>query len=377
MRLNILPSALHLASSLRGAWQSLHSKFLSFLMGALCVGCNAQNPNVIVLSPTDFKAAVEKDRNAILLDVRRPAEYADGHLKGARLMNWMDDAAFKKEAATLDKTKTVYVYCRSGRRSNSAANYLAAEGFKVIDMKGGILAWTSAALPTTTFSIDTFVTENGRQVAITFIKHGTLLIEIDGYAIHIDPVLMFGTDYSKLPKADAVLVTHEHKDHYDKAAIAKIRKSATVLVSNGRVGEMPEQAAWQNKRVMKVGDKGSLADGTVALTATAAYNITPGHENFHPKGRDIGFLLDIDNLRIYIAGDTEDIPELAQLKDVDIAFLPVNQPYTMTAAQCINAISLFRPKVVYPYHYGETDLTPIVEKFSGSKDVEVRVRELQ
>lgn len=217
---------------------------------------------------------------------------------------------------------------------------------------------------------DTFTTATGKHVAITFIKHGTLMIDADGYVFHIDPVTMFGTDYSRLPKADCVLVTHEHGDHYDAKAIDIVTKEDTRFLSNGRVAELS-----QRSEAMKPGDTLALADGKITLTATAAYNTTPGHEQFHPKGRDVGFLIDFDGLRIYVAGDTEDIPELASLKDVDIAFLPVNQPYTMTPAQCINAAAMFRPKVFYPYHYGDTDLSTIAPALSGA--TEVRIRQLQ
>mgnify|MGYP004443770405 FL=1 len=339
-------------------------------MGTLCVGCNAQNPNVTVVTPSDFKTAVETDANGILLDVRKPDEFAEGHLKGAKLINWLDGDSFKKEAENLDKTKTVYVYCRSGRRSNSAANYLADQGFKVVDMKGGIMAWKASGLPTTVLDSDIFFTGKGKRVEITFIKHGTLMIDAGGYCVHIDPVLMFGTDYSKLPKADLVLVTHEHGDHFDKTAVEQVWKDGTVFLSNGKVAELSKKS-----EAMKVGETKQF--GALSITAAAAYNISPGHEKFHPKGRDVGFILDIDDLRIYVAGDTEEISELAELKDVDIAFLPVNQPYTMTAAQCIKAIEMFSPKIVYPYHYGETDLKPIVEHFKGKKDIEVRIRRLE
>ena len=223
----------------------------------------------------------------------------------------------------------------------------------------------------TTLPTDTFTTEKGRSVAISFIKHVTLMINAGGYAIHIDPVGSYGTDYATLPKADLILVTHEPGDHYDADAIAKITKEGTLFLSNGTVAEMSKTSV-----AMKAGDTKQCAQG-ITVTAVPAHNISPDRLKFHPQGRDVGYVLEIDNLRIYIAGDTEDIPDLANLKGIDIAFLPVNQPYTMTPAQCINAIAMFSPKIVYPYHYGETDLTPIVNHFAGSKATEVRIRDLQ
>lgn len=221
------------------------------------------------------------------------------------------------------------------------------------------------------FESDVFKTKKGRKVAIHFIKHGTLMMDVDGYTIHIDPVTMFGTDYSKLPKADLLLVTHEHKDHFDMDAIGAVTKDGNRFLSNGRVAEMSKKS-----EAMQIGQTIDLGNN-ITITATAAYNNSPGKENFHPKGRDVGFVITVDNLKIYVAGDTEDIEEMKQLKNIDVAFLPVNQPFTMTPEQCIKAVEMFRPKVVYPYHYGQTDLTPIVEHFKSNKKIDVRVRQLQ
>lgn len=217
---------------------------------------------------------------------------------------------------------------------------------------------------------DTFTTGKGRKVEITFIKHGTLMIRVDGCTIHIDPVKMFGTDYTKLPKADILLVTHEHADHYDLEAIREVSGEGTVFLSNGRVTQLSSLS-----EAMEVGQVREV--GGITLTATAAYNTTPGHLDFHPKERDVGFLIDIDDLRIYVSGDTEDIPEMAGLKDVDVAFLSTNQPYTMTPRQCVNAINMMRPAIAYPYHYGDTDLTPVIEAFKDVDGIEVRVRQMQ
>ena len=344
--------------------------------GGICIalfgGCHAQNAKVSTVDAVVFKSLIDSDKDGVLLDVRHPEEFNEAHLKGAKLMDWLDAEGFKESAAKLDTTKTLYVYCRSGRRSNDAAHYLANQGFKVVDLKGGILAWKAAGLATTTLESDVFRTEKGRTVEITFIKHGTLMVDVDGYVIHIDPVTMFGTDYCQLPQADLILVTHEHADHFDKDAIALLTKMGTTFLSNATVAEQSGAS-----EAMQIGESRSLADGIVSVTATAAYNNSEGHENFHPKGRDVGFLIDVDDLRIYVAGDTEDIPEMADLKDVDIAFLPVNQPYTMTPEQCVKAMTMFAPKMVYPYHYGETDLSPIVKYCKQNKDMELRIRQLQ
>lgn len=118
-------------------------KIISLTLVLFMTSCNAKasNPNVEVVSPEEFEAKLKADTTAYLLDVRKPDEFEEGHLKGAHLLNWLDNYTFKKEAGNIDKTKTVYVYCRSGRRSGEASEYLAGQGYKVVDMEGGILSW--------------------------------------------------------------------------------------------------------------------------------------------------------------------------------------------------------------------------------------------
>jgi L-ascorbate metabolism protein UlaG (beta-lactamase superfamily) len=127
--------------------------------------------------------------------------------------------------------------------------------------------------------------------------------------------------------------------------------------------------------VLKNGDKVKYADDVI-IEAVPAYNTTLGREQFHPKGRDNGYILTLDGLRIYIAGDTEDIPEMAELKDIDIAFLPCNQPYTMTIDQCVNAAKIIKPKILFPYHYNETPVAQITMKLARA-GIEVRIRDYQ
>ena len=122
---------------------------------------------------------------------------------------------------------------------------------------------------------------------------------------------------------------------------------------------------------MKNGDNTSI-DG-ITIEAVPAYNYTEGHTQFHPKGRDNGFILTIDGTRIYIAGDTEDIPEMAGISDIDIAFLPCNQPYTMTTDQLVKAARMVKPKVLFPYHYGRTDVTNLPAQLKADS-IDVRIR---
>lgn len=361
-------------------------KIFTFIATLIMTGCSvkATTTGVEVLPPSEFYTKLSEDANAYLLDVRKPEEFEAGHLKGARLLNWLDNDNFKKEAENLDKSKIIYVYCRSGRRSNEAANYLSKQGYNVVEMDGGMLAWEENKLPIVKetdhastqiesqgISHDSFTIKTGHEVRIHFIKHASLILEIDGKLVYIDPTGMFGNDFSKLPKADAVMVTHEHHDHFDSKAIEAVLNTGTPLICNGRVAELAGKG-----EAMAPGDTIELLG--LKVTATPAYNITDGHIQYHPKARkDVGFLYDIDGLRIYVAGDTEDIPEMTSLKDIDIAFLPVNQPFTMTPQQAIHAIDMIKPKIVYPYHYGETNLDPIVKAFKDNDDIEVRIKGLQ
>ena len=126
---------------------------------------------------------------------------------------------------------------------------------------------------------------------------------------------------------------------------------------------------------MANGDTRTLSDGWT-VDAVPAYNNSPEKLQFHPKGRDNGFVLTIEGMRIYIAGDTEDIPEMADLKDIDVAFLPCNLPYTMTPEQCARAATIIKPAVLFPYHYGQTDIQQVVKLLDGS-GIDVRIRDYQ
>ena len=217
------------------------------------------------------------------------------------------------------------------------------------------------------YEVDEFKTKSGKTVKFHALMHACIRIEMDGKEIQIDPVAKLGdrtVDYAAMPKADYIFVTHEHGDHYDAKSIKQLTGEKTQLVMNKRCAEM-----YGSGRAMANGDKLQLKD--VSVEAVPAYNITEGHTQFHPKGRDNGYILTIDGLRIYIAGDTEDIPEMSQIKDIDIAFLPCNQPYTMTPDQLVRAAKVIKPKVLFPYHYGQTDLSTVPAQL---KDIDVRIR---
>ena len=222
------------------------------------------------------------------------------------------------------------------------------------------------------YQTDIFKTKGGKEVVITTIKHASLRIQYDGLEIQVDPVVKFApeTDYSKFPKADLILVTHEHFDHFDRDAIAALKKDGTQVVANPSVQKMLGTGI-----AMANGESRVVCNG-IAIDAVPAYNTTVGRTQFHPKGRDNGYVLMLDGLRIYIAGDTEYIPEMAKFKDIDVAFLPCNQPYTMTPQQAAKAAKTIKPKVLFPYHYSETPVKRVSELLSDTS-IDVRIRNYQ
>ena len=314
------------------------------------------------------------DPDVVLLDVRTAEEYNAGHIANAINIDVKQDGFVEKAKSTLPTGKTVAVYCRSGKRSANAAGMLAKKGYKVVNLSGGIMAWKDAGMPIEiveeTYEVDSFTTKNGKMVEFHALVHASIRIEYDGREIQIDPVSKLGEkviDYAAMPKADYIFVTHEHHDHLDTTALSQLTGDNTQIITNPRCAEMLGYGT-----VMVNGDTLRLADD-IFVEAVPAYNTTEGHLQFHPKGRDDGFILTLDGLRIYIAGDTEDIPEMAEIKDIDIAFMPCNQPYTMTPEQLVNAARTVNPKVLFPYHYGQTDVSGIPSQLEAD-GIEVRIR---
>ena len=335
------------------------------------VGITACAGNYTDLTVNDFEQTAY-DGTPAIVDVRTPEEYAAGHLRDAANCDWKAEGFLGAIQAKYPKEVPLAVYCRTGRRSAEAAAKLADAGYTVYNLQGGIEAWTAAGKPTQTYEVEVFFTEDFSPVAITLLKHGTLAISYQGATIHIDPVSGLGkpTDYAKeFPKADAIFITHEHGDHLDKEAVAALyEEGKTTLIANpNSVQQLGFGIAQPN------GEEGELPCG-IQFTAVPAYNYSEGRTGFHPKGRDNGYVFDIEDLRIYVAGDTEDIPELADIEDVDIVFLPVNQPYTMTVEQCVKAAKVLRPRILIPYHFSNTDLSALPGQLPG---IEVLLRQLQ
>ena len=333
------------------------------LFYALACGCGNGKQTTTV--GVDEFASMIAQKDVRIIDVRTPKEYAEGHIAGAENIDVKSDDFAER---IKDITGKVAVYCRGGKRSLTAAELLSKQGCTVYNLDGGILAWQKAGKPTTTVETDTFVTQSGKLVKFHALMHSSIRIEYAGREIEIDPCATLRdrtVDYSAMPKADIILVTHEHFDHYDKATIALLSTDKTQLIMNRRCTEM-----YGDGTAMVNGDRLQLA-ADITVEAVPAYNTTEEHLQFHPKGRDNGYILTLDGLRIYLAGDTEDIPEMADIKDIDIAFLPCNQPFTMTPEQLVNAAKMVQPVVLFPYHYGETDVSSIPAQL---QNIDVRIR---
>lgn len=227
---------------------------------------------------------------------------------------------------------------------------------------------TSAGCAQSSFQEDVISTSAG-DLRITFIGHGTLMFSFGDMVIHVDPWSR-AADYSGMPKADLILVTHEHGDHLDAGAIQTLMQDNTSIVLTETCSE-----AVAGGIVMRNGQTETIAG--VGIEAVPAYNmehVRPDGSPFHPKGVGNGYVLTFGDTRVYVAGDTENTPEMKALTGIDIAFLPMNLPYTMDPETVADAARAFKPRILYPYHFGETDVSELVRLLAAEPDIEVRIR---
>jgi L-ascorbate metabolism protein UlaG (beta-lactamase superfamily) len=234
-------------------------------------------------------------------------------------------------------------------------------------MKYPLLTMCLAAAALAAPATEEFKTSAG-VLKMTPIQHGSLTLEAGGQVIEVDPAISgFGAappDFSKVPKADLVLITDIHDDHLDPTSLAKVRKQGTTVVIPGAAAsKVPDGVVMKNGETKKF--------GPWTIEAIPMYNLKNGP--YHEKGRGNGYIVTYGGLRIYIAGDTEGIPEMRALKNIDVAFIPMILPYTMSPADAADAVKAFHPKVVYPYHYGQSDLKVFEAALKGT-GIDVRIR---
>ncbi|MCS6862731.1 MAG: MBL fold metallo-hydrolase [Abditibacteriales bacterium] len=231
----------------------------------------------------------------------------------------------------------------------------------------GVLLAVAAGIPQSRENLTVEKTKDG-NLTIQALGHGSLRFEFKGKQYYVDP--WSRANLQGQPKADVIFITHEHGDHLDKSAIDLIKKDTVLIYTNERCAKQLGTGT-----VLHHGEKKKVAD--IIAEAVPAYNITPSRQNFHPKDRkDNGYVLTFSDKRVYVAGDTEGTPEMKALKDIDIAFLPIDGRFTMSPADAAEAARAFKPKVLYPYHQLQSDPNEVKKLLTNEKGIEVRVWKL-
>lgn len=201
------------------------------------------------------------------------------------------------------------------------------------------------------------------DIAVHPVSHASFVMETPVGVIYSDPVGEVAA-YDAFPRPDLILVTHEHGDHYNADTLGGLVTDSTQLIANPAVyGMLPDDL---KAKASQTANGEATNFGTLGIDAIPAYNMTEGREQFHPEGRDNGYVLSFEGFRAYISGDTEDIPEMRALEEIDLAFVCMNLPFTMDAEAAASAVIEFKPKFVYPYHYrGRDDGTQDPDKFAA------------
>ncbi len=221
-------------------------------------------------------------------------------------------------------------------------------------------------------SSDVFQTPAG-DITVHPVSHASFVMETPVGVIYCDPVGGAGL-YNNFPKADLILVTHEHGDHFNAETLQGVAKDSTKIITNPAVfSKLPTGLAARSLQIAN----GEATDfNSLGVKAIPAYNLTAERQKFHPKGRDNGYVLNFEGFRTYISGDTEDIPDMRALKGIDLAFVCMNLPFTMDIAAAASAIAEFAPRFVYPYHYrgrdgGTQDPQAFAQLVAGVADVKL------
>ena len=214
------------------------------------------------------------------------------------------------------------------------------------------------------------------DLSIQPIQHASFTLTVNGLIVSVDPS---GVDFFKgMTSPDIIIITHIHGDHFDVPTIESIKKSSTILIVPQVVADKLPPADKDHVMIMRNGDQ--ITQSGITIQAIPMYNIPDGPTAMHPKGLGNGYVLTIGGKRLYISGDTQGIPEMRALKNIDVAFVCMNLPYTMDIPEAVDAVLAFAPKIVYPYHYrgkgGFSDVNAFKAKVdAANKGVEVRLRD--
>ncbi len=212
---------------------------------------------------------------------------------------------------------------------------------------------------------DTLATSAG-PLSITPVAHAGLILGLGAEVIYVDPAR---ADYAALPPPTAILVTHAHGDHFDVATLLRLAGDAPILTTEEVLGRM-SPGLRSRATALRNGESGSIAG--LPVEAIAAYNTTEARQRYHPPGVGNGYVLSFGDTRLYVAGDTEPTPEMLALKDIAVAFLPMNLPFTMSAEQAAEAVRGFRPRIVYPYHFQGADPQILADLVGDIAEVRLR-----
>ena len=214
---------------------------------------------------------------------------------------------------------------------------------------------------------DTLTTSLG-ELTIHPVRHASLVLTFGDEAIYVDPVGGAAL-YENLPAPTAILITHAHEDHFDQFTLQAIAGSAPLIVSEQVFKRLPT-ALKDNATALANGESGEV--NGIQVRAIGAYNTTESRLRYHPQGVGNGYVITIGDRQIYVAGDTEPTPDMLGLTDIDVAFLPMNLPFTMTQEQAAEAINTFKPRVAYPYHYSEAKLDVLAAAVGAETQLRIR-----
>jgi len=225
-------------------------------------------------------------------------------------------------------------------------------------------------LPVTVETANALTEKISDDISFNPIQHASFVMLFKGKAIYVDPVGNAEV-YRNYPKADLILITHEHGDHFNLETLVGVSNTSAPIVCPAVVAEKLGANIAKRVTVIANGDKKTVGD--IPIEAIPAYNLTPERQRYHEKGIGNGYVITLGDKRIYISGDTEDIPEMKALKNIDAAFVCINLPYTMTVEQAAGAVRAFQPKIVYPYHSKGSDLQRFKVLVGNDLKMDVRI----
>jgi len=234
----------------------------------------------------------------------------------------------------------------------------------------GLVLLTSSTLHAAALTGDTVATSRG-DLVIHPLNHATFVMGWNQQVIYVDPV--GGAErFAGLPEATLILVTDIHGDHLNADTLQSLPGTAPIVAPAAVAEKLPESLRARTT-ILANGESRELAG--VSVTGVPMYNLTADRLKYHSKGRGNGYVLTLAGTRVYVSGDTEDIPEMRALRDIAVAFICMNLPYTMTVEQAADAVREFRPKICYPYHYRGSDVAHFKELVGADAGVDVRLRE--